>query len=108
MFMNQQDFIGIGSDGMAIIFTSIQTEPLFRLIALGLTILSVALGIGFKIYSLVKNRKTMSDDEKDKTIKSLQEDLATAQSTIGQMQNAVKQVQNIAGRVIPTQEKKGA
>lgn len=104
MFMNQQDYISIGTDGLAVIFTGIQTDKLFQLIALGLTILSVLFGIVLKVVSLVKESKSeepLSEQEKDQKIKDLIKDNE-------KLQTSLSQIESVVGRANTSTDKKGA
>lgn len=64
--MNQQDLIGMGCDTVAIAGVAIQTDKLLQYVSLGLTILSILVGLIFKIVSWYKTAKAdgkITDDE---------------------------------------------
>ena len=67
--MNQQDFISIGLDGMAIAGVAIQTDKLLQYISLALTCISIFIGLVLKIISWWKAAradKVVTDEELEK------------------------------------------
>ena len=100
--MNTNDIISVSSDSLAVVFTGIQSDDLFRLICLIATIASIVLGIVLKIVSAVRAAKKdgdpkLTEDEKDALINDLRVELNEAK-------NKLDQVEGILG----TAKKEGA
>lgn len=73
--MNQQDLISMGCDTVAIAGVAIQTDKLLQYISLGLTILSILIGLIFKVVSWYKTAKAdgkITDDELEELKSTLQ------------------------------------
>lgn len=94
--MNQQDIIGASADTMAVVFTGLQTQQIFQLICLAMTIASIIFGIVLKIVSAVKEAKAgkqLTDEEKDAKLAALEADNKKLQSALEKISGVLEPVE---------------
>ena len=89
--MNNTDLMGVSSDTLAVIFTGLQSDDIFKLICLIATIVSIVAGIALKIISAVRAAKKdgdprLTEDEKDRLINDLRVELNEAKNKLDKVE----------------------